>query len=135
MLVVPNLKAEMVIGLRLLNENRCELAFSHDEDFSRTGTKEDSNVPVRYMPPNAPPKRMLSTPHDPERKSEGDGHSSKEKRRQLLLTIAASVEQSDGVVSEKLGWPASFDDHSAGAICGNLDDDKIGGCPKAIPLK
>ena len=101
MLVVPKLKAEMVIGLRLLKENRCELTFSHDEDFLRTGTKEDSMVPIRYLPLNSSPKRMLSTPQNPERKSEGDGYSSKEKRRQLKSKIAASVEKSDGVVSEE----------------------------------
>ena len=135
MLVVPKLKAEMVFGLRSLKETRCTLTFSHDEDFLWTGVKEGSIVPIRYLPPNASPERMLSTPHDPGGKSDGEGYSSNEKRRQLIAEIAASVEQSDGVPSDEEGWPATFDDHSAGAICENMDDDEIACCHKAISLE
>ena len=78
---------------------------------------------------------MLSTPHDPGGKSEGEGYSSIQKRRQLIAKIAPSVEQSDGVPSDKEGWPASFDDHSAGAICENMDDDETAGFHQAISLE
>ena len=73
MLVVSKLKAEMVFGLRLLKENRCTLTFSHDEDFLWTGVKEGSMVPIPYLPPIVSPRRILSTPHDPRGKKEGDG--------------------------------------------------------------
>ena len=43
--------------------------------------------------------------------------------------------QSDGVPSDEEGWPASFDGHSAGAICEIMDDDEIAGCHKAISLE
>ena len=135
MLVVPKQKAEMVFGVQSLKENRCTLVFSHDEDFLWTGTKKGFKFPIRYLPPIAFPKRMLSTPHDPGGKSEGDGDSSNEKRRQLIAKIAAAVKQSDDVLSDEEGWPASFDDHSAGAICENMDDDEIAGCHKAISLE
>ena len=112
------------------------MAISHDEDFPWTGTKEGFLVPMRYLPPNSSTKQMLSTPHDPGGKSEGEGYSSNEKRRQLIAKIAAAIEQSKGVRSDKEVWPARFfDDHSAGAICGNMDNDKIGNCPKAISLE
>ena len=111
------------------------MTFSHDEDFMWTGTKEGFKVPIRYLPPIVSPKRILSTPHDPGGKSEGEGDSSNEKRRQLTAKIAAAVKQSDDVLSDEGGWPASFDDHSAGAICENMDDDEIAGCYKAISLE
>ena len=76
------------------------------------------------------PKADTLDPHDPGGKSEGEGDSSKEKRRQLIANIAASVEHFDRVPSDEGGWPASFDNHSAGAICENMDDDKNGGLPK-----
>ena len=135
MLVVPKLKAEMVFGVQSLKENWCTLAFSHDEDFLWTGTKKGFKIPIRYLPPIAFPKRMLSTPHDPGGKSEGEGDSSNEKRMQLIAKIAAAVKQSDDVLSDEEGWPAIFDDHSAGAICENMDDDEIAGCHKAISLE
>ena len=97
MLVVPKLKAEMVIGLRSLNENQCILTFSHDEDFLWTGTKEGSMVTIRYLPPNVSPKWILSTPHDPGGKKVGESDSSKVKRKQLIAMIAAAVEQSNEV--------------------------------------
>ena len=131
-LVIPKMKAEIVIGLRALKENRCLLTFSHDEDFLLTGTKEGSMVPICYLPPNASPKRMLSATQDPGGKGDGDSDSSKERRRQL---IAAAVEQSDEVVADEEGWPASVDDHSAGVICEDKEDDETGGCPKVIPLE
>ena len=93
MLVVAKLKAEMVFGLRSLKENRCTLKFSHDEDFLWTGVKEGSMVPIRYLPSIVSPKRILSTPHDPGGKSEGEGYSSNEKRRQLIAKKAAAVKQ------------------------------------------
>ena len=69
MLVVPKLKAEMVFVLQSLKENRCTLTFRHDEDFLWRGTKGGFKVNIRYLPPNASPKRMLLTPHDPGGKS------------------------------------------------------------------
>ena len=111
MLVVPNLKAEMVIGLRSLRENRCTLTFSQDEDFPWTGKKEESMVLKRYLPPIVSRKRILSTPHDPGGKSEGEGDSSNEKKRQLIAKIAASVAHSDGVLSDERGSPANCEDH------------------------
>ena len=74
-------------------------------------------------------------PHDPGGKSERDGDSSNEKRRQLIAKIAAAVKQSDDFLSDEEEWPASFDDHSAGAICENMDDDEVAGCYKAISLE
>ena len=130
MLVVPKLKAEMVIGLRLMKENRCTLTFSHNKDFLWTGTKEDFKVLIRYLPPSASPKRMLSSPHDPGGKSVREGDSSNEKRRQLLARIAAAVEQSDEVLSDKETRTACYDNYSAGVICENVDDDEIGDCPR-----
>ena len=44
-LVVPKLKAEMVLGLRSIKEYQCSLVFSHGEDFLWTGTREGSMVP------------------------------------------------------------------------------------------
>ena len=135
MLVVLKMKAELVFGVRSLKENRCTLTFSHDKSFLWTRVKEGSMVPIRYLPPNESPKRMLSTTHDPGGKSEGEGYSSNEKRRQLIAKIAAAVKQSDDVLSDEEGWPATFDDHSAGAICENMDDDEIAGCHKEISLE
>ena len=132
MLIVPKLKAEMVIGLRSLKENRSTLTFSHDKDFLWTGTKEGFKVPIRYLPPSASPKRMLSPPGA---KIVREGDSSNEKRRQLMAKIAAAVEQSDGVLSDKETRPACYVNYSAGVICENMDDDKIGDCPKAISLE
>ena len=132
MLVVPKLKAEMVFGLRSLKENWCALAFSHDELFLRTGTTEGLKVPIRYLPPIATTKRMLSTPHDPGGKSEGEGDSSNEKRRQLIAKIAAAVEQFNKNLSDEGGLPPSYDEHSARATCENMARDEIGVCPKAI---
>ena len=114
MLVVSKLKADMVFGLRLLKENRCTLTFSYDEDFLWTGVKEGSMVPIRYLPPIVSPRRILSSPHDPRGKKERDGYSSNEKSWELIAKIAAAVKQSDDVLSDEEGWPASFDDHSAG---------------------
>ena len=111
MLIVPKLKAE-------------------------TGTKDGFKVPIRYLTPIVSPKRMLSSLDDPGGKNEGDGHSSNERRRQLIAKIAAAVKQSDDVLSDEEVWIGSFDDHSAGVICcENKDDDTIGGCPKAISLE
>ena len=39
-LVVPKLKAEMVLGLRSMKEYQCSLVFSRGEDFLWTGTRE-----------------------------------------------------------------------------------------------
>ena len=71
--VVPKLKAEMVFGVRSLKENQCTLTFSHDKSFLWTVVKEGSIVPIRYLPSNESPKRMLSTTNDPGGKSEGEG--------------------------------------------------------------
>ena len=46
------------------------------------------------------------------------------------MKIAAYLEQFDGVPSDEGGWPASFDDHSAGAIRGSKDDGDLGVVPK-----
>ena len=47
MLVVLELKAEMVFGLRSLKEKRCSLMFSHAENFLWTGVIEGCMVPIR----------------------------------------------------------------------------------------
>ena len=135
MLVAPKLKAEMVLGLRPVKTNRCTLTFSHDEYFPWTGTKEDFKVPILYLPPSASPKRMLSTPHDPVEKSEGEGDSTNEKKRQLIAKIAEASSNSIKTYPMKKSWPASYDDHSARAICENMAQYKIGSCPKAISLE
>ena len=135
MLVVLKLKAEMDFGLRSLKENRCTLTFSHDVDFLWKGTNEGSIVPLSHLPFNVSSERMLSSPHDPRGKSEGEGKPSNEKRRQLIAKIAAAVEQSDEVLSDEEVWHASYDDHSAAAIREKMDDDGIGSCHKAISLE
>ena len=111
------------------------MTFSHDEDFLWTGTKEGSMVAIRYRPPNVSPKGILSTHHDPGGKKVGESDSSKDKRRQLIAMIAAAVKQSDEVLSDEGGWPASYYGHSLGASCENKDDEELGGCPKSIPLE
>ena len=76
--------------------------------------KRGFKVPIRYLPPIVSPKRILSTPHDPGGKSEGEGDSSnKRRRRQVIAKIAAAVKQSDDVLSDEEAWPASYDNHSA----------------------
>ena len=81
------------------------------------------------------PEADAIDPRDPGGKSEGEGYSSNEMKKRLIAKIAAAVKQSDDFLSDKEGWPASFDDHSAGAFCENMDDDEIAGCHKAISCR
>ena len=64
-LVVWKLKAEMVLGLRLIEEYQCSLVFSCGEDFLWTGTREGSMVPIRHLTHRPSPERMPSRPREP----------------------------------------------------------------------
>ena len=63
-LVVPKLKAEMVLGLRPMKEYQCSLVFSRGEVFLWTGTREGSMVPIRHLTHRPSPERMPSLPHE-----------------------------------------------------------------------
>ena len=76
------------------------LTFSQDNDFLRMGTKEVSMVPIRYLPRNVFPQRMLSTPHDPGGKGNREVDSGNERGRPLIANLAAAVEHSDRVPME-----------------------------------
>ena len=64
-LVVPKLKAEMVLGLRSMREYQCSLVFSRGEDFLWTGTREGSMVPIRHLTHRPSPEWMPFLPHEP----------------------------------------------------------------------
>ena len=64
-LVVSKLKAEMIVGLRLMKEYQCSLVFSRGEDFLWTGMRDGSMVPIRHLTHRPSPERMPSLPHEP----------------------------------------------------------------------
>ena len=84
----------------ILEGKLVHLTFSQDKDFLWMETKEVSMVPIRYLPRNVFPQRMLSTPHDPGGKGDREVDSSNEKGRPLIAILAAAVEQSDVVPME-----------------------------------
>ena len=131
-LVVPKLKAEMVLGLRSMKEYQCSLMFSRGEDFLWTGTREGSMVPIRHVNQRYSPERMPSLPHDPGGRIKGKDIPRTDMRKRLIAKITAAVESPDEILE---GWPTSYDDHSVNVVQENeAEEDEMYGCPKPVSL-
>ena len=131
-LVVPKLKAEMVLGLRSMKEYQCSLVFSHGEDFLWTGTREGSMVTIRHLTHRPSPERMPSLPHEPGGQIKGNHIPRSDMRKRLIAKITAAVETPDKILE---GWPMSYDDHSINMVQETkVEEYEMYGCPKPVSL-
>ena len=112
-LVVPKLKAEMVLGLRSMKEYQCSLVFSRGEDLLWTGTREGSMVPIRHLTHRPSPEWMPSLPHEPGGQIKGNHIRRSDMRKMLIAKITAAVESPDKILE---GSPTSYDDHSINVV-------------------
>ena len=128
-LVVPKMKAVMVLGLRSMKEYQCSLVFSRGEDFLWTGTREGSMVPIRHLTHRPYPERMPSLPHEPGGQIKGNHIPRSDMRKRLIAKITAAVESLDE------GWPTSYDDHSINVVQETkVEEYEMYGCPKPVSL-
>ena len=131
-LVVPKLKTEMVLGLRLMKEYQCSLVFSRGEDFLWTATREGSMVPIRHLTHRPSPERMPSLPHEPGGQIKGDQIPRTDMRKRLIAKITAAVESPDEILE---GWPTSYDYHSIIVVQETkVEEYEMYGCPKHVSL-
>ena len=131
-LVVPKLKAEMVLGLRSMKEYQCSLVFSRGEDFLWTGMREGSMVPIRHLTHRLSPERMPSLPHEPDGQIKGNHIPRSDMRKRLIAKVTAAVESADEILE---GWPTSYDDHSINVVQETkVEEYEMYGCPKPVSL-
>ena len=131
-LVVPKLKAEMVLGLRSMKEYQCSLVFSRGEDFLWTGMREGSMVPIRHLTHRPSPERMPSLPHEPDGQIKGNHIPRSDMRKRLIAKVTAAVESADEILE---GWPTSYDDHSINVVQEvKVEEYEMYGCPKPVSL-
>ena len=125
-LVVPKLKTEMVLGLRLMKEYQCSLVFSRGEDFLWTATREVSMVPIRHL------THRPSLPHEPGGQIKGDHNPRTDMRKRLIAKITAAVESPDEMLE---GWPTSYDYHSIIVVQETkVEEYEMYGCPRPVLL-
>ena len=140
-LVVPKLKAEMVLGLRSVKEYQCSLVFSRGEDCLWKGTREGSMVPIRHLTHRPSPERMPSEPggqikgnhvHEPGGQIKGNHIPRSDMRKRLIAKITTAVESPDKILE---GWPTSYDDHSKKVVEEtSAEKNEMYGCPKPVLL-
>ena len=131
-LVVPKLKAEMVLGLRLMKEYQCSLVFSRGEDFLWTGSREGSMVPIWHLTHRPSQERMSSLPHEPGGQIEGNHIPRSDMRKRLIAKLTAAVESPDKILE---GWPTSYDDHSINVVQETkVKEYEMYACPKPVLL-
>ena len=131
-LVVPKLKAEMVLGLTSMKEYQCSLVFSHGEDFLWTGASEGSMVPIRHLTHRPSPERMPSLPYEPGGQIKGNHFPRSDMRKSLIAKITAAVESPDKILE---GWPTTYDDHSINVVQETkVEEYERYGCPKPVSL-
>ena len=106
-LVVPELKAEMIIGLRSLKEHECSLDFRCDNLW--TGRKEGSIVPLQY--------EILKVTSYPKHPPEDDNYWDVSSSHSTPLTEphtplgGSNVESSYAIGDVVEGWPPVSQDH------------------------
>ena len=121
--MVPELKAEMVLGLRSMREYNCSLELGRDN--LRTGTTEGSVVPVSYKAPQLLP----TVPPDPGEKNKLEAN----RRDRPILTNKMSSDVPDEIPE---GWPANYESHSVNMVQENeVEKDETYGCPKPVSLE
>ena len=131
-LVVPKLKAEMVLGLRSMKEYQCFLVSSHGEDFLWTGTREASMVPIRHLPHRHSPEWMPSLLHQPGGQIKGNHFPRSGMRKRLIAKLTAALESPDKILE---GWSTSYDDHSINLVQETKTEEyEMYGCPKSVSL-
>ena len=131
-LVVPKLKAEMVLGPRSMKEYQCSLVFSRGEDFLWTGTREGSMVPIRHLTHRPSPEPLPSLPHEQCGQIKGNHLPRSDMRKRLIAKITAAVESPDEILE---GWPTSYDNHSINAVQKTkVEEYEMYGCPKSVSL-
>ena len=122
-LVVPELKAEMVLGLRSLRGYKCSLEFSRDNLW--TGPTEGSVVPVFYKAPQLVPR----VPPDP-------GGKNKLEANRWDRPILTNNMSSDVLDEIPEGWPVNYESYSVNMLHDNeAEDDDMYGCPKPVSLE
>ena len=131
-LVVPKLKAEMVLGLRSMKEYQCSLVFSRGEGFLGTGTREGSMVPIRHLTHRPSPEWMPSLSREQGEQIKGNLIPRSDLRKRLIAKITAAVESPDKILE---GWPTSYDDHSINVVQETkVEEYEMYGCPKPVSL-
>ena len=131
-LVVAKLKAEMVLGLRLMKEYQCSLVFSRGENCLWTEAREGSMVPIRHLTHRPSPEWMPSLPHEQGGQIKGNHIPRSDMRKRLIAKITAAVESPDKILE---GWPTSYDDHSINVVQETkVEDYEMYGCPKPVSL-
>ena len=131
-LVVPKLKAEMVLGLQSMKEYQCSLVFSRGEDFLWTGARKGSMVSIRHLTHRPSPERMPSLPHEPSGQIKRNHIPRSDMRKRLIAKITAAVESPDKILE---GWPTSYFDHSINEVEERkVEEYEMNGCPKTVSL-
>ena len=131
-LVVPKLKAEMVLGLRSMKEYQCSLVFSRGEDFLWTGMRQGSMLPIQHLTHRPSPEQMPSLPHEPGGEIKRNHLARSDMRKRLIAKTTTAVESPDKILN---GWPTSYEDHIIKVVQETkVEEYEMYGCPKPVLL-